>query len=87
MPNAADINDRRIRYFSLPPRYLVDVLSGRLKAQVKGLPPDAVVKHVNYAWERGCLAVFVEHESFRPVPEGNMIPELDLEVSIVKADE
>lgn len=54
-----------------------------LPDRISGVPADARIERVNYAWERKAFAIVISHESFDEVEEGHIIPPLDDEAHSV----
>ena len=72
----------RLRIVLIPRSWLLEVLRAGVDRRISlpvesDVPSDSEIVEVHNHWERSALAVKVAHESFEPVPAGQMIPEVD----------
>lgn len=66
---------RRVRRYSFSPRVFLNTFEQGQKFEVlEGMPRGAELRGFAHDWERNCIVLFIEHESFDLVYEGN-IPE------------
>lgn len=77
---------RRQRVIYVPTSYVLKLLSrglvcdGRIRMpEPLGLPATARVLTVHNSWERDAFAMVVQDESFDAVPDGMMLPEMQVQ--------
>lgn len=82
--NKARLDKRRLAIISMEIRCLTEVFNWFLSPDkpiqipyVKlGLPPDCKVVKAACNWERDCIDLMIQHESFAIIPEASVIPRL-----------
>jgi len=68
---------RRIRRLLLSPESLLRTLAnGALTKTLQGVPHDAKVGGGGYDLHKDVFVLLIEHESFEPLNDGDMIPEM-----------
>lgn len=69
----ATMDRDRVKVFYLPEKDLLSVLSSKMRVEV-AWPFDATIVAVNHELGRRAFAILVQHESFAPIPPGEMPP-------------
>lgn len=65
----------RLRIVRVDPILLVNFFAtGIINIEVNGLPPDCSFRGWAHDFSNNCLNLFLEHESFDPVPTGQVCP-------------
>lgn len=59
-------------------------IEGTIVIEKSPIPKTAKWIGTNYDWERGCFAICFEDKSFKPVPYGHIIPQIDSSALICK---
>lgn len=76
--------ERRVKRVKLLDEWLSPLLTGEVTI-ISNLPDDAVVEDVYRNEVRACLVLKIVSDEFEPVPEGEVIPEHEVEVERVNA--
>lgn len=73
------MRSNRIMKMLVSPEIFPGMLQSGKKFRVTsgGVPSDVQFRGFAHDYERNCIAVFIEHESFDLVPEGTTIPIFD----------
>ena len=73
--------ERRIKRVPLHQTLLVDLFSGCLEIE-EGIPRDSTIQKIYDVPERHEMDIVVEHDSFEPVQEGEIVPFADFSYKI-----
>ena len=56
------------------PELLLTLTQGRFEVIENAIPPDARLRGVAYDADRGAVSLMIEHPSFAPCAEGEVLP-------------
>lgn len=82
--------ERRIRHVWITPEFLFELLrinshGGPLCAlRISGLPMDAELHGAHWSELRQMFVLRASHESFDPVPHGEIVPDLDIKMETIQ---
>lgn len=75
MSSPTEIQCWRVKRFVFSLEFFALIMRENLKYSVtEGIPQGAKVVRALIDTETGCLTLFMEHESFPPIPEGTTVP-------------
>lgn len=71
-----EADSNRLKIICLPPALLLQMLTSPPSCWMtaEGIPADVRVLDCGYSFERRAFYLVVQHPSFDPVPEGEIIP-------------
>lgn len=77
-------SERRLKRLRCTPQFVMSVLYQHIPksglvfsvSEMEGIPDGTEVHHVGYDLISDAFVFFLEHPSFEPVPEGEIIPEI-----------